>query len=124
MSKLVDLVILLTCKRPIMALIAGVQAPSSRVMGHAGALLRAGEKSAKAKITAFEKAGVTIVNHPSKFGEGMKRRFQDGDHGTSQVNVPSSSLRVWTNLYFDFKETWEFNTETEFSCDAKSESVS
>ena len=55
-----------------MALIAGVQAPHGRVMGHAGALVRAGEKSAKAKIQALTGAGVVMVNHPSKFGEGMK----------------------------------------------------
>ena len=56
-----------------MALIAGVQAPVGRVMGHAGALVRPGENSAKSKIKTLEDAGVTIVNHPSKFGEGMKQ---------------------------------------------------
>lgn len=56
-----------------MALVAGVQAPAGRVMGHAGAMVRAGERSAKAKVRLLDDAGVTIVNHPSKFGEGMKR---------------------------------------------------
>ncbi len=56
-----------------MALVAGVQAPPGRVMGHAGAFLGAGERSAKAKIKLLEDSGVTIVNHPSKSGDGMKQ---------------------------------------------------
>lgn len=42
-------------------------------MGHAGALVSAGEKNALSKIRALEDAGVVIVNHPSKFGDGMKK---------------------------------------------------
>lgn len=60
-----------------MALVAGVQAPVGRVMGHAGAFVGAGERSAKSKVKVFEDSGVTIVNHPSQFGEGMKRLLID-----------------------------------------------
>ena len=42
-------------------------------MGHAGALIGAGENSARSKVKALEDAGVVITNHPSKFGDGMKR---------------------------------------------------
>ena len=70
-----------------MALIAGVQAPAGRIMGHAGAMVRAGENSAKAKIKNLEDAGVTIVNHPSKFGERMKQLLSD-------TSRPSVSLRI------------------------------
>ena len=55
-----------------MALVAGVQAPQGRVMGHAGAFVGAGEKNAISKVRAFEDAGVITTNHPSKFGNGMK----------------------------------------------------
>lgn len=41
-------------------------------MGHAGAYIGAGEKSARAKIQTLEKAGVVVVNHPSRFGSAMK----------------------------------------------------
>lgn len=41
-------------------------------MGHAGAWAAPGEPSAKFKYEALEKAGVTMVSHPEKFGEGMK----------------------------------------------------
>jgi len=56
-----------------MALIAGVQAPPGRVIGHAGAMVGAGERSAKAKVKALEDVGVTIVNYPSKFGDSLKQ---------------------------------------------------
>lgn len=56
-----------------MALVAGVQAPAARIMGHAGAFIDAGEKNARGKIKALEDAGVVTTNHPSKFGDGMKR---------------------------------------------------
>ena len=80
--------------RPIMALIAGVQSPRSRVMGHAGALVRAGEKSANAKVQALTNAGVIMVNHPSKFGEGMKHLL-NGHQNTSIVRSLSKiSLSV------------------------------
>lgn len=69
-----------------MALIAGVQAPSDRVMGHAGALIRAGERSAKGKAKVLQDAGVVIVNHPSKFGEGMKQLFDSGTHKSPHVS--------------------------------------
>ena len=55
-----------------MALVAGVQAPHGRVMGHAGAFVGAGEKDAMSKVRALEDAGVVITNHPSKFGNGIK----------------------------------------------------
>lgn len=55
-----------------MGLVAGIQAPPGRIMGHAGAFVGPGERSARAKVKALEDAGVTIVNHPSKFGTRMK----------------------------------------------------
>ena len=69
-----------------MALIAGIQAPAGRVMGHAGALVGAGEKKAAGKVRALEDAGVVITNHPSRFGEGMKRLL-----GSEIHRIPSVS---------------------------------
>ena len=63
-----------------MALIAGVQAPSGRVMGHAGAFVGAGENKATGKVRALENAGVVITNHPSKFGQEMKRLLSNEAH--------------------------------------------
>jgi len=58
--------------RPIMALVGGLEAPPGRIMGHAGAWTAPGEPNARAKYQALERVGVTMVNHPEKFGEGMR----------------------------------------------------
>jgi succinyl-CoA synthetase alpha subunit len=55
-----------------MVLVGGREAPSGRVMGHAGAWIAPGEPDAVAKHKALESAGVTMVDHPEKFGQGMK----------------------------------------------------
>lgn len=55
-----------------MALIGGLEAPPGRIMGHAGAWTAPGEPGATAKYQALERVGVTMVNHPEKFGDGMK----------------------------------------------------
>ncbi|KAK2761545.1 hypothetical protein FQN54_001373 [Arachnomyces sp. PD_36] len=55
-----------------MALVGGLEAPRGRVMGHAGAWAAPGEAEGRAKIKALEDAGAVLVNHPEKFGEGMK----------------------------------------------------
>ncbi|PSN61864.1 hypothetical protein BS50DRAFT_613467 [Corynespora cassiicola Philippines] len=58
--------------KPIAAVIGGFQAPPGRVMGHAGAWTGIGEGTAESKYKALEKAGVTMVDHPAKFGGVMK----------------------------------------------------
>lgn len=55
-----------------MALVGGLEAPSGRIMGHAGAWAAPGEPDAQTKYQALERAGAVMVNHPEKFGEGMK----------------------------------------------------
>lgn len=55
-----------------MALVGGLHAPPGRIMGHAGAWTAIGEPDADAKYQALERAGAVMVNHPEKFGEGMK----------------------------------------------------
>ncbi|KAL4894001.1 succinyl-CoA synthetase-like protein [Aspergillus ambiguus] len=58
--------------KPIMGLVGGLYAPPGRIMGHAGAWTAVGEPGPEAKYQALERAGVVMVNHPEKFGEGMK----------------------------------------------------
>lgn len=55
-----------------MALVGGLEAPPGRIMGHAGAWAAPGEPDARAKYKALQDAGAVLVNHPEKFGEGMK----------------------------------------------------
>ncbi|KIW03224.1 uncharacterized protein PV09_05448 [Verruconis gallopava] len=58
--------------KPIAAVVGGICAKQGRVMGHAGAWAAPGEGSALTKIKALESAGVTMVDHPEKFGPVMK----------------------------------------------------
>ena len=55
-----------------MALVGGRQAPPGRIMGHAGAWTAPGEPGPEEKYNALERAGAVMVNHPEKFGEGMR----------------------------------------------------
>lgn len=58
--------------KPIAAVIGGFQAAPGKVMGHAGAWTGLGEGTAESKFRALESAGVTMVDHPAKFGGVMK----------------------------------------------------
>lgn len=69
-----------------MALVGGLQAPPGRVMGHAGAWAAPGEPDAQTKYKALERAGAVMVNHPEKFGEGMKTLLG------SQLNRPRTNV--------------------------------
>ena len=62
-----------TRPKPIMGLVAGTQAPPGRIMGHAGAVAASGELDAAAKVRILGEAGVITVDHPEKFGPGMKQ---------------------------------------------------
>jgi succinyl-CoA synthetase alpha subunit len=68
--------------KPIMGLVGGVQAPPGRVMGHAGAWAAPGEASPADKIRILERAGVVMVDHPEKFGVGMKQLLAASENGT------------------------------------------
>ena len=76
-----------------MALIAGVQAPPGRVMGHAGAFVGTGEKTALDKVRALQDAGVVITNHPSKFGDGMKQLLSHQGQRTPSVSPGTAQRR-------------------------------
>lgn len=74
--------------KPIVALIAGVTEAHGRIMGHAGAFTIPGDPDAKAKIQALQDAGVTMVDHPAKFGDAIRRRLQA--QGSVQASSPFS----------------------------------
>ena len=77
-----------------MALVAGGQAPQGRVMGHAGAFVGANEKNAQSKVRALEDAGVVITNHPSKFGNGIKKLLANISHRTPLVRGSCQAKRL------------------------------
>lgn len=71
-------------RKPIVALVAGKQAPLDRVMGHAGAFWLPGEPTAKQKVEALVAEEVTTINHPAKFGEALKHRLEQKSRNFSK----------------------------------------
>ena len=61
--------------KPVVAFIAGQQAPPGKQMGHAGAISSSGGGTAAEKISAFEAVGVQVANEPSLIPELLKRRL-------------------------------------------------
>ena len=61
--------------KPVVAFIAGQQAPPGKQMGHAGAIISSGSGTASEKIAAFEAAGVPVANEPSLIPELLKSRL-------------------------------------------------
>ncbi len=55
-------------KKPVVAYIAGMTAPSGKRMGHAGAIIMGGKGSAAQKYALLEEAGAYIVYSPAEIG--------------------------------------------------------
>ncbi|KAK0729418.1 succinyl-CoA synthetase-like protein [Apiosordaria backusii] len=79
---------------PIAGLIAGINKPSGRIMGHAGAFTIAGEPDAKEKIAALESADVTMVTHPGQFGAALKSRL--GGSTSSHIKFGDQRRQIHT----------------------------
>lgn len=58
--------------KPVVAFIAGQQAPPGKQMGHAGAIISSGSGTASEKIAAFEAVGVPVANEPSQIPSLLK----------------------------------------------------
>ncbi|KAH7062005.1 succinyl-CoA ligase subunit alpha [Paraphoma chrysanthemicola] len=71
--------------KPIAAVIGGLQAAPGRVMGHAGAWQGLGEGTAESKRKALESVGVTMVDHPAKFGGVMKEILSQAGRNVSKI---------------------------------------
>ncbi|KAF2744219.1 succinyl-CoA ligase subunit alpha [Sporormia fimetaria CBS 119925] len=81
--------------KPIAAVIGGFQATGRRVMGHAGAWTGLGEGTAKSKYDALESVGVTMVDHPAKFGGVMKDTLAKSGRNQSAAQAQQQQRRSY-----------------------------
>jgi len=63
--------------KPVVAFIAGQNAPPGGRMGHAGAVISGGRGSAKDKMEALRAAGATVLENPAEMGLAMLRRLKE-----------------------------------------------
>jgi len=62
-------------RKPVVAYIAGVTAPSGKRMGHAGAIISGGSGTAHHKYAALDAAGVSLARSPAEMGIKMLEFF-------------------------------------------------
>jgi succinyl-CoA synthetase alpha subunit len=64
-------------QKPVVAFIAGQNAPPGRRMGHAGAVISGRSGSPQAKMEALREAGAVVLENPADMGVTVKRILQE-----------------------------------------------
>ncbi len=74
-------------RKPVVAFIAGSNAPEGKRMGHAGAIISGGSGKAENKIRRLQAAGVVIAPSPALIGETMEQVYKKHDEQKSRPRV-------------------------------------
>ena len=64
-------------KTPVVAYIAGFQAPPGKTMGHAGAIISGSAGTAQAKKDALESRGVRVGSSPTEAAQLAVAAFEE-----------------------------------------------
>jgi len=62
-------------KKPMVSFIAGAASPEGKKMGHAGAIVVGNKGTYASKKSAFEAAGVAVMDSPSQAGDLIRKRL-------------------------------------------------
>ncbi len=74
-------------RKPVVAFIAGMTAPSGKRMGHAGAIISGGSGTAQEKIKMLKQAGIIVAESPAEIGETVGAALKKGkSHGAARIH--------------------------------------
>ncbi|MCL5109981.1 MAG: succinate--CoA ligase subunit alpha [Chloroflexi bacterium] len=62
--------------KPVVALIAGRNAPVEKKLGHAGAIIRGGQGTPQSKVAALAAAGVAVADSPAEVARLVRERLR------------------------------------------------
>jgi len=85
-------------KKPVIAIIAGRNAPAGKRMGHAGAIISGGKGGTEEKIAALKQAGVQVVDTPDEVAQKIDEIARQAGWQKSKARLTKVELE---KVYID-----------------------